>query len=197
MRDIRKSMFIASVSIFVFVQSSCRSHIDDRPKSWQDPKLLENVNQCPDISGTYNNEAYRNSYLFDALTKEGIIGSHTCTYCPVRVRWLDSGREKLEVSITIYNPYKDQEKIVKETLIRSKDFRCENGKILIDYVMGFEGVVEGMIQKGTRSMYPGADGSILCIDKHSIIGHFLLFIPMLLPDNTDYITWRRSGSPYK
>jgi hypothetical protein len=164
-----------------------------RPEDW--PPAIEITEGCPDIAGIYYNgpesvSGTSDSYLFDELTREGIWGVHECNYCPVEIRWANEERSELLISIQSYNEYNLSSRLEKVQIKQSEsDFRCENGKLIVDYAMGFEAIFEGMLLVGSRTFGKAADGSLTRADKHDAYAHTWIYIPIVLQDVEEHARW--------
>lgn len=177
----------------LIIQLSACSVQYPRPQNW--PETAVSTCDCPDISGTYYNgpeEVTGNydAFLFDELSREGIWGAHECHNCPVSIRWADEmQRVKLIVTLTDYH---DETPSI-ELKQSDGDFMCEEGKLIMDYRLGFEAMIEGMLLVGTRVFEKAVDGSLTRADKHDAYAHWI-YIPIILQDIEEHARWLPYGT---
>ena len=145
----------SSILLVVFTIQGCAPVVYSYPETWPSP-LIADDQDCQNISGTYMNagdtsdETYRKEFLFDMITNEGFMGKHECTNCTVKLAWHNS--DLSELSVTLHDS--DGLLLEKEVLRREKgDFACENGAVVIEFVVGFEAYVEGVFEAGTRKYF--------------------------------------------
>lgn len=195
------------MTIFKFVTgmccvwlTACAAH-EYYPADW--PALVKAAGvDCPDLSGRYLNTA--NDYqpgndsfdmLYDALTNEGVVGTHQCVHCIVQVQWFDEAHDALRVRLIypVNPPLLPRDEV--ETLRRSRgEFDCRDGGLTVLLTAGITEISNTILNWGHRTFWRAEDGSLVAAEKGQFAGYVLFVIPFFAKYE-GYIRWVSAEKP--
>ncbi len=189
-------LFAIARTVLIVQLSACSVQYP-RPQDW--PETAVSTSGCPDISGTYYNGPEEvtgtiDAFLFDELSREGIWGTHECHHCPVSILWADE-MQRVKLIVTLTDDYGEIHSV--ELKKSDGDFMCEEGKLFMDYRLGFEMLFEGMLVVGTRVFEKAVDGSLTRADTHDGYAHTWIYIPIILQDIEEHARWAPYGAKWQ
>ena len=179
--------------------TGCVTH-QSYPSSFPAPVKATGVD-CPDLSGRYRNAPIdcasgTDSFamLYDALTNEGVFGTHQCADCIVQVQWLDDTHDALRLRL-IYPanpPLLPHDEV--ETLRRSRgEFDCRDGGLTVALTRGATEISNTILNWGHRTFWRAQDGSLVALEKGQFTGYVIFVIPFYAKYES-YIRWRSTDA---
>jgi len=183
-------ILLLPVPVLLFILQGCASAPGHKPAQWPE-RVITSKQDCPDISGTYNNQGSGSgyNYLFDSMTNEGVFGRHEGADYKVILALSAPDQNRLTMKLQDAAGSTLEEALLEQD---KGEFSCKEGAITIKYLAGAEALVIGAIRSGTRKYYPGEDGSLIHEDHFSAAGHYF-YIP-LANKGIDYIRWLRADA---